>query len=43
MREKLETLPVSELREMAKAQGLNGTSAMRKAELVELLCAQAEK
>lgn len=43
MREKLETLPVSELREMAKAQGLKGTSAMRKAELVELLCAQAEK
>lgn len=43
MREKLETLPVSELREMAKAQGLKGTSAMRKAELVELLCNQAEK
>ncbi len=43
MREKLETLPVTELREMAKAQGLKGTSGMRKAELVEVLCAQAEQ
>ena len=43
MREKLETLPVAELREMAKAQGLKGVSSMRKAELIEQLCQQAEK
>ncbi|WP_320957822.1 Rho termination factor N-terminal domain-containing protein, partial [Enterocloster asparagiformis] len=43
MREKLETLPVAELRELAKAQGLKGVSSMRKAELIELLCQQAEK
>ena len=43
MREKLETLPVAELRELAKAQGLKGVSSMRKAELIELLCRQAEK
>ena len=43
MREKLETLPVTELREMAKSQGIKGTSGMRKAQLVEILCAQAEK
>ena len=43
MREKLETLPVTELREMAKSQGIKGTSSMRKAELVDILCAHAEK
>ncbi len=41
MREKLQTLPVAALREMAKAQGAKGTSVMRKAELIELLCARA--
>lgn len=42
MREKLQTLSVAALREMAKAQGVKSTSIMRKAELIELLCAKAE-
>ena len=43
MREKLETLPLVQLRELAKAQGLKGATGLRKAELIELLCAEAEK
>lgn len=43
MREKLQTLPVAQLRELAKAQGLKGASSMRKTELIDLLCSQAEK
>lgn len=43
MREKLETLPLAQLRELAKVQGLKGASGLRKAELIELLCAEAEK
>lgn len=43
MREKLETLPLVQLRELAKAQGLKGASGLRKAELIELLCEEAEK
>ncbi len=43
MREKLETLPLSQLKELAKAQGVKGCSAMRKAELVDLLCNLAGK
>lgn len=43
MREKLETLPLVQLRELAKAQGLKGASGLRKAELIELLCAEADK
>ncbi|MGN0383853.1 MAG: transcription termination factor Rho [Eubacterium sp.] len=35
MREKLESLPVSELREIAKANGISKTSAMRKKDLIE--------
>lgn len=38
MREKLNTLPLSELKEMAKAQGLRGISGLRKAELIDALC-----
>jgi transcription termination factor Rho len=43
MREKLETLPLAQLRELAKSQGLKGTSTMKKAELIDLLVAQSEK
>ena len=42
MREKLQTLPLSELKELAKSQGIKGISSMRKAEIIEMLCQQAE-
>ena len=35
MREKLNTLPLAELKELAKAQGIKGASVMRKADLIE--------
>ncbi|MDO5351113.1 MAG: Rho termination factor N-terminal domain-containing protein, partial [Lachnospiraceae bacterium] len=38
MREKLSTLPLSELKELAKAKGLRGISGLRKADLIEVLC-----
>ena len=38
MREKLQTLPVAVLKEMAKEQGIKGATALRKAELIEALC-----
>ncbi len=37
MREKLNSLPLAELREIAKAQNIRGVSTKRKAELVDLL------
>ena len=43
MREKLQTLPLSELKEMAKSRGIKGISSLRKAEIIDLLCAEAEK
>ena len=43
MREKLSTLSVAELRELAKNQGKKGTGSMRKAELVEWLAGNWEK
>ena len=43
MREKLNTLPLSELKELAKAQKLKGFSSLRKAELIDLLCQSAEQ
>ena len=43
MREKLATLSLVQLKELAKAEGLKGTSAMKKAELVELLAEHAKK
>lgn len=42
MREKLQTLPLAELKELAKAQGIKGCSSMRKAEIIDLLCQKEE-
>ena len=38
MREKLQTLPLAELKEIAKSQGIKGISGMKKSDLIELLC-----
>lgn len=38
MEEKYMTLPLKELREIVKAQGIKNTSTMRKAQLVKILC-----
>lgn len=38
MREKLQTLPLVQLRELAKAQGIKGVTTLKKAELIERLC-----
>ncbi|MDR7813007.1 transcription termination factor Rho [Lacrimispora sp.] len=43
MREKLQTLPLAELKELAKAQGIKGCSSMRKAEIIDLLCEKEEE
>ncbi len=43
MREKYESLQLVQLKELAKARGLRGISAMKKADLVELMLAQDEK
>lgn len=43
MREKLQTLPLAELKELAKAQGIKGCSSMRKAEIIDLLCEKQEE
>lgn len=43
MREKLQTLPLSELKEMAKGRGIKGISTLRKAEIIDLLCKEAER
>ena len=43
MREKLTTLPLSQLRELAKSQGIKYVSGLRKSELVDRLCEVAEK
>lgn len=43
MREKLQTLPLAELKELAKSRGIKGISSLRKAEIIDLLCAEAEK
>lgn len=39
MREKLETLSLSEVKEIAKSQGIKGISTMRKADIINLICA----
>ncbi len=38
MREKLQTLPLAELKEIAKSQGIRGISGMKKSDIIELLC-----
>ncbi len=43
MREKLETLSLVQLKDLAKAEGFKGISGMKKADLVELLASHAEK
>lgn len=43
MREKLQTLPLAQLKEMAKASGVKGATAMRKADLIEELCKVSEQ
>ena len=43
MREKLQTPPLSELKEMAKSRGSKGISSLRKAEIIDLLCDEAER
>ena len=42
MREKLQTLPLTQLKEIAKSQGMKGISAMKKSDLIDLLCQKAE-
>ena len=39
MKEKLQTLPLTTLREIAKDKNIKGTSTMKKAELIEALLA----
>lgn len=43
MREKLQTLPLTQLKELAKAQGIKGVTGMRKANLIDELCRLAEQ
>ena len=43
MREKLEALPLTELREIAKSRGLKRISTAKKADLIESLLALAEE
>lgn len=43
MKEKYESLQLAQLKELAKARGLKGVSAMKKAALIELMLAEDEK
>jgi len=43
MREKLETLPLIQLRELAKSQGIKNITVLRKSELIDKLCEAAER
>lgn len=43
MREKYESLALSDLREIAKARGMKGISTLKKAELIEAMLAEDEK
>ena len=42
MRDKLKTLPLVQLRELAKAQGVKSVTTLKKAEIIEKLCELAE-
>jgi len=43
MREKLETLPLAQLKELAKSRGIKGISTMKKGEIIDLLVEEADK
>lgn len=43
MREKLQTLPLTQLKEIAKSQGMKGLSGMKKSDIIDLLCRHAEE
>ena len=43
MRERYESLALADLKAIAKARGLKGTSTMKKSDLVELMLAEDEK
>lgn len=43
MREKYESLALADLKEIAKARGIKGTSTMKKAQIVEAMLAEDEK
>ncbi|MBM6827158.1 transcription termination factor Rho [Mordavella massiliensis] len=43
MREKYESLPLATLKDLAKARGLKGVSALKKAEVIELMLEEDEK
>jgi len=43
MREKLESLPLTQLREIAKANGMKGISGLKKADLIEALLQMSEE
>ena len=43
MKEKYETLPLTTLKELAKARGLKGISTMKKAQVIELMLQEDEK
>ena len=43
MREKYESLALADLKEIAKARGIKGTSTMKKAQIVEAMLKEDEK
>ena len=43
MREKYETIALTDLREIAKSRGIKGVSTMKKADIIEAMLAEDEK